>query len=607
MFPGHFISMNKLLSYYQKELNFLKTHGKAFANRFPKIARRLGMVEGESEDPHVSRLIESFALLTARIHQRLDDDIPEVVDALLSTLAPQYLRPLPSACIVMMASDQQKSGLTGKNILPAQMKLYTRQSTPVTCEFKTVYPVTLLPVAINAAVLSFNSDVLNWQLRLDFRIWPGALLSDDAIRIYLHGPDNAVKTLYTLLCSEIKELTLRQGDINFDLGIDAIHPVGFEDGESMFTCDTRIAPVHILLLDYFWFPHKFSFIDLRLPVGFSMAGDNVFELLVVFKRNTHTERLEKISSLVDVNFFRLHCTPAVNLFSRCTEPIMLNDAIEEYLIVPDARQKGFNDVWEIEQVSVQCKVDNCITHYPVFSLLERRAVVYDGNDSGMYWQSFRREKPGAKGDEAQSFIAFGESPVRRKPSSQEIVTLKVTCTNHNLPNQMQYGSPEGDFEFDVLVAGLKSVALTHPTKQKNPTDKRAMRWRFLSQLSLNYQLLDGKSGAERLKEILALYSFDENSENTPFFTLIQTLNCQPVTARLISNDPHSLARGIELTVTFSREVLQDPEYYLFCCLLDRLLALYAPVNSFTRLITCVESEVQTRRVWPIRAGKLSWL
>ncbi|HCN7435028.1 TPA: type VI secretion system baseplate subunit TssF, partial [Escherichia coli] len=47
--------MNKLLSYYQKELSFLKKHGKIFSEKFPKIARRLGFQNGESEDPHVER------------------------------------------------------------------------------------------------------------------------------------------------------------------------------------------------------------------------------------------------------------------------------------------------------------------------------------------------------------------------------------------------------------------------------------------------------------------------------------------------------------------------------------------------------------------------
>ncbi|HIA8617050.1 TPA: type VI secretion system baseplate subunit TssF, partial [Escherichia coli] len=33
----------------------------------------------------------------------------------------------------------------------------------------------------------------------------------------------------------------------------------------------------------------------------------------------------------------------------------------------------------------------------------------------------------------------------------------------------------------------------------------------------------------------------------------------------------------------------------------------APVNSFTRVVTQIENETHTRKIWPIRAGRLSWL
>jgi len=599
--------MNKLLSYYQKELSFLKQHGKVFANRFPKIAHRLGMVEGETEDPHVSRLIESFALLTSRIHQRLDDTVPEVVDTLISTLAPQFLRPLPSACIVTIVPDPQKSGLTGTNVLAAETLLFTQQDTPQLCEFQTVYPVTLLPLSIDASSLHFDSDELNWQLQLDFRVWPGATLANDSIRLYLHGPENAVNILYTLLCSEIKSLSLRQGGVNIPLAASALRPVGFEAGEALLTRDRRIAPVHILLLDYFWFPQKFSFIDIQLPTGFSVADNGTFELLAVFKRNALTERLEKLTSLVDEHFFRLHCTPAVNLFSLRAEPITLSDAMADYPVVPDARHKDHIDIWAIVQVSVQRKIDNHIDHLPVFPLLESHAVGNTAEDSGLYWQLFRREIPGTQEVGYKPFIAFSEGPNHQAAPVPEVVSLSVLCTNHNVPNRMQYGKPGGDFDAQVPIAALKISALTHPTRQVNPPDKSAARWRFIAQLSLNHQLLDGEQGALRLKEILALYNVDGSTDKSRLLSLIQALTCQPVTTRLVSNDPHSLARGIDLTITFSHEAFQEPGYYLFCCLLERLLALYAPVNSFTRLTTCIEHEAQTRRVWPIRAGKLSWL
>ncbi|EMF07046.1 type VI secretion system baseplate subunit TssF [Serratia marcescens] len=597
--------MNRLLSYYQKELSFLKQHGKVFAIRFPKIARRLGIVEGESEDPHVSRLIESFALLTSRIHQRLDDDIPDVIEALISTLAPQFLRPRPSTCIVMISPDTQKSGLTGKNVLPADTTLFTRQNIPLPCQFQTVYPVTLLPLSIDTAALCFDSDKLSWQLQLCFLVWPSATLLDDRIRLYLHGPSNT--TLYTLLCSELKSLTLRQGDVCTSLPADAVLPVGFETGEALLPRESRIDPIHILLLDYFWFPQKFSFIDIQLPAGFSSGGNRTFELRAEFKRNPLTERLEKLAPLVDRDCFRLHCTPAVNLFSQRAEPITLTDGIAEYPIVPDTRHQAYTDVWAIDQVSVQHKVDNRIEHFPVFPLLESHSGIKTGENAGLYWQLLHREILGIQQVERKPLIAFSERPNRPRPTGPEIITISIMCTNHGMAHQMQYGHLDGDFDLDAPVAGLKISALTHPTRQINPPDKSTLHWRFISQLSLNHQLLDGEQGTQRLKDTLMLYNLDDAPGKLRLLELIQDLTYKPVTTRLISNDPHSLARGIDLTVTFGHEALQEPEYCLLCCLLDRLLALYAPVNSFTRLTTCIEHDSQTRRIWPIRAGKLSWL
>src|SRR5690554_1820793 len=58
---------DELLPYYEKELAFIRQMGAEFAKEHPKIAGRLGVSSETIEDPHVSRLIESFAYLNARI------------------------------------------------------------------------------------------------------------------------------------------------------------------------------------------------------------------------------------------------------------------------------------------------------------------------------------------------------------------------------------------------------------------------------------------------------------------------------------------------------------------------------------------------------------
>ena len=75
----------------------------------------------------------------------------------------------------------------------------------------------------------------------------------------------------------------------------------------------------------------------------------------------------------------------------------------------------------------------------------------------------------------------------------------------------------------------------------------------------------------------------------------------------MASDPQTMARGIALTLTFAHDALNEPEYFLLCCFLDHFLGLYAPVNSFTRVTTLIENEEHTRRIWPVRAGKLSWI
>src|ERR1700680_2641421 len=88
-----------LLVYYERELTYLRQMGAEFAERYPKVASRLLLEPNRCEDPHVERLIESVAMLSSRVHLRLDDDFPEITQALLNVVYPHYLRPVPSMSV----------------------------------------------------------------------------------------------------------------------------------------------------------------------------------------------------------------------------------------------------------------------------------------------------------------------------------------------------------------------------------------------------------------------------------------------------------------------------------------------------------------------------
>src|SRR5271169_1141887 len=88
-----------LLPYYERELDAIKRLAAEFADTHPKIAGRLRLSGDMTDDPHVARLLEGVAFLAARVQHRLDDEFPELTDALLSVLYPHYLAPVPSAAI----------------------------------------------------------------------------------------------------------------------------------------------------------------------------------------------------------------------------------------------------------------------------------------------------------------------------------------------------------------------------------------------------------------------------------------------------------------------------------------------------------------------------
>ena len=143
----------ELLDYYQRELTWLRHAGARFAERYPKVARRLELAPGECPDPHVERLLEGFSLLAARLQRRLDDDYAEFSDALLEQLYPLALRPLPSAAVVQFEPDPTKGNLAEGYALPRDTPLFVTTRNGESVHFRTTAEVTLWPLEISDAVL----------------------------------------------------------------------------------------------------------------------------------------------------------------------------------------------------------------------------------------------------------------------------------------------------------------------------------------------------------------------------------------------------------------------------------------------------------------------
>ena len=130
-------------------------------------------------------------------------------------------------------------------------------------------------------------------------------------------------------------------------------------------------------------------------------------------------------------------------------------------------------------------------------------------------------------------------------------------------------------------------------------------WRLVSHLSLNHlSVSEGEKGAEALREILSLYNFADSAETRAMIDgVLLRVFSRPATARVLVDGRSALARGVEITVEFDDQRFAGSSVYLFASVLERFLALYCSLNSFTRLVATIKGRDGVLCRWHARAGE----
>ncbi len=233
-----------LLSYYNRELDFLRRMAQDFAAAHPRIAGHLRLSGDAMDDPHVARLMQGVAFLNARTARKIDDEFPELVDTLLEVLYPHYLAPVPSMSVVRFRPSAE---MTGPHRVAAGSMLETEAVDGETCRFRTCYPVTLWPIELaDAAMLGQplaapanpEAEGASAALDLTLRCLPDGMtfseLQPDRLRFYLRGPASQVYALHQMILNDTVSVALADGPGDprpVILPPDAVSAVGFSPDE----------------------------------------------------------------------------------------------------------------------------------------------------------------------------------------------------------------------------------------------------------------------------------------------------------------------------------------------------------------------------------------
>jgi type VI secretion system protein ImpG len=607
---------DELLLYYERELTFLREMGAEFAVKYPKIASRLVLEPDKCEDPHVERLLEAFSFLAARVHLKIDDEFPEITDALLSILYPHYTRPIPSMSIAHFDVDhEQINPVTGLKVECGAM-LKSRPVNGAPCRFRTCYETTFWPLGITDAYWTTPdrlqppikaSDVAG-AIRLELKCageTTFAKLGMRALRFHLSGEGNLTHTLYELLCNNcariiVRDLAPKSKIPPIVLGREALEPIGFAEDESMLPYTRRSFAGYRLIQEYFCFPQKFFFFDLKGIDQLARAGfGDRAEVIILITPFERSERRDILESGVTTRAFRTDCVPIVNLFPQTAEPILLDQLRYEYPVVPDVSRRSAMEVFSVESVvSVEGQSGELTSFQPFYSF--RRRASTQGTEG--FWHSVRRPS-GRRGDEgSEVFLSIVDVSGRVVRPNAEVLTVRTTCTNRDLPSRLAFGNEAGDFELEGAAPIRRIVALVKPTDTLRPPLQKQANWRLISALSLNYlSLVD--EGVDALREILRLYNFTRSAYVEKQIEGLTAVWSKRHFARVISENGVAFARGTLSELTFDEEQFTGGGVYLFAAVLEHFLGLYAGMNSFSQLAVRTVQRRETLKQWPPRAGQ----
>lgn len=589
--------MEELLPYYERELSFLRRYSREFAERYPKIAARLAMSGEHCEDPHVERMIESFALLGARINKRLDDDYPEFTEALLEVLYPHYLRPFPSCSVAQLGTAAAFGHLTAPAVIARGTELKSRPLRGVQCRFRTAYDVTLAPIRVAEArympvamaprsivlpgdatgVISITFESTSPQLDI-------AALKVPQLRAYLSGEQSFIAALGDCLFvnaigawvepernghwTALRELPFAQA--------------GFGENEALIDFPAKSHPAYRLLTEYFAFPAKFDFVDFDLAAMSAATGRcHRLTLHIVLKEVRGDSHEARLLDTLAAHHLRLFCTPVVNLFRQHGEPIRLTHQAIAYPVIAEARRASAYEVYSIDSVNLvqqRANEETVVEFRPFYSLRHGEAA-----RAGHYWFARRDEWVAQKSPGYETEISIVDIDFDPSAAQTDTLSLELTCTNRDLPAGLAVGLEGGDLFMEGGSLTNQIALLARPTPCVRFERRQAAHWRLISHLSLSHVSLTG-GGAGTLKEMLALYDMRRSAVSSRHIDGIVDVEQRAAVQWLPGKPFATFVRGVEIRVTIDEDHFVGTSLGTFVRVLDVFFGLYVHINSFVQLV-----------------------
>jgi type VI secretion system protein ImpG len=601
---------------YERELAFLEDTARAFAERYPATAKHLVPETGRSVDPHLERLVEGVALLTGQVRHKVAAGFPGLIETLLQIVYPHLSLIIPSMAIAR-ANPPAGADLRGGWRMDKGTPVFSGAfgANAESLQYTVGYPVTLWPVDLKAASWEHSPfDIgsppprgASALLRLTFACRDGLTwdnLPIAKLRLHLSGERQFMAELYESLFNRCIGVVFRAADPDSArpaVSLPAqtcLHQVGLDLDEGLLPFPPESFIGYRLLMELLSFPQKFLFADLA---GWDQVRGQGFgaeaEVLLFF-----SQAHPNLERTVSARNFLLDCTPIVNVFPQSTDPIDHHHRQPEHRIMPSRRQPRSMEVYRVESVRALDADTGALREVMPFY-----ASRFGQPDAArLHYHATRRESVIEEVPGTEVYLAIADPDFRPDQPSNEVLDVHALCTNRDHPFKFQQAGDRLS-----LRGGAGWLELLHkPTPSLRRELGRAAYWRLLGQNVLNHvSLIDGRTGLAALRELLSLCDFSGPTTqqlaavNRQIIDGIKSVRSRSVMAPVRSSAGRSgMCRGMAVEMEFDEEKYSGTGVLLVASVLERFLALYTGVNSFTKLMARTAQAEGYLKIWPPRAG-----
>jgi type VI secretion system protein ImpG len=616
----------RLLDYYNRELTYMHELGAEFAQRYPKIAGRLGMRGIEVSDPYVERLLEGFSFLTARIQLKMDAEFPRFSQRLLEVVYPNFLAPLPAMGVVQIDGNLNEGSLKAGYELPRHTILRGRmiKGEQTACEFRTGHAVTLWPIKITEATIGpVPAEIAHAMpavarqaksaITIKLEAVGGARFAEmplDRLEFFLSGAELHALRVLELAVHHSVGTVCRSGPGStariVPLGDEAIRHEGFDPDQALLPYDARSFQGYRLLHEYFAFPDRYLFFSVKnLRAAAAAMSGTTMEIVILLDRADGD--LERI---VDARHFSLFCTPIINLVPRRSDRIPVGPGQHEHHAVIDRTRPRDFEIFTVERVTGHMSSGSEEREFRPFL----GSFAADDGDFGSYF-SLRRE-PRLVSDRARAqgtrtsytgsevYVSLVDQHDAPFPHSLRHITIDALCTNRDLPLLLPTGL-ESDFTLRVSAPVRAVRILRGPSRPYPALAEGALTWRLISHLGLNYLSLtdvDATQGAAALREMLDLYGNLADPAVRRQIQGVRSMALAPVFRRLPEPGPIVFGRGVEIALKIDEVAFSGSSPYLFGAVLEQFFSRHVSLNAFTEFALSSLQRGEIAR-WMPRIGR----